>query len=49
MINDHGKPNTSNIKYGRAMIKDIRFENENKIFDCFLIDYGIKKSLPVAV
>jgi hypothetical protein len=49
MINDDGNPNTSNIKYGRALIKDIRFGDENKIFDCFLIDYGIKKSLPATV
>lgn len=42
----YGNPNTAILKFGRALIRDIRteFECVNKVFDCFLVDYGFEKT-----
>ena len=42
----YDNPNTAILKFGRALIRDIRteFEGVNKVFDCFLVDYGFEKT-----
>jgi hypothetical protein len=42
LISSISKPISKKIRYARAYIKDIFFKENVKMFNCFLIDYGLE-------